>query len=162
MSGRVDAAGWLYKLAALSMVALGVWVVYTTEIEERIYPPIVYWEGCFTSVKSEYHPGEDIVLRVIATKYRILPGSVTWRLVNEDTREVFTFAAGPPTIKHVGYVDDNVHILTIPSRIDPGRYYLEGMVTFDLNVNKTVSYPLRSNLFTILPSENGRPNGGPR
>jgi hypothetical protein len=158
----IDMAGWLYKLAALSMVALGLWVVYTTSVEEVVNPPLSYWAGSFTSVKSEYYPGEDVILRVVATKYRLLPGSVAWRLTNDETGEVFSYAARPPTIKSPGYVDENVHILTLPTRIDPGRYHLEGMITFELNTNKMISYPLHSDSFTVLPSENGKANGGPR
>jgi hypothetical protein len=151
----VDLAGWLYKAAALSMVALGLWTIYTTTIEEWVYPPIHYWEGSFTATKAEYYPGDEVALRVVATKYRLLPGIVSWRLVNEETKEVFTFASRPPTIKSTGYIDENVRILTLPSRIDPGRYHLEGMVTFELNANKTVSYSLHSNSFIILPPANG-------
>jgi hypothetical protein len=151
----VDVANWLYKAAALSMVALGIWVIYTTSIEEVVNPPVSYWTGSFASVKPEYYPGEDVVLRVVATKYRLLPGSVAWRLTSDDTGEVFTYAARPPTVKGIGYVDENVHILTLPTRIDPGRYHLEGMITFELNTNKMVSYPLHSDSFTVLPSPNG-------
>jgi hypothetical protein len=152
---NVDPADWLYKLSALAMIGLGLWIIWTTTIEELIYPPIQFWEGCFTSTKSEYYPGEDVKLRFVLTKDRILPGTVAWRLISDDTREVFAFASRPPTIKNTGYTDQNVHILTLPSRIDPGRYHLEGVANYILNHNKTVSYTLRSNSFTVLPPING-------
>ena len=112
-------------------------------------PPVTYWGGCFTPTKAVFRPGEPLTLRVIATKSRAIPGTITWSLINTKTLEVASSFVARSTVIGVGYNDSRVQVFMIPENTPPGEYAARGMATYTVNQLRDISYPLQSGIFRI-------------
>jgi hypothetical protein len=113
-----------------------------------VRPVITYWPGSFTVEKAQYHPGDDIYLRMVVSKYRSLTGRVNWSAVS-DTGVKIGFAERNTALPS-GDLDMLVKIVTLPKNISPGTWYLVGLVSFEVNPISTVTLPLSSNSFEVI------------
>jgi hypothetical protein len=128
---------------------LCLWLFFAMVIDgEYINRPVIYWEGCFGSVQPVYYPGDEIKLRVFATKMRNIPGTVDWSLINSDTKEQINFQRRQ-TLLGLGYHDYSVRVGVVPQYIDPGHYRMIGMVTFSVNSVRDLSLNLMSDVLII-------------
>jgi hypothetical protein len=147
---NVDLKSSILQSAALCMIAITALGFWSVVIDGEYYKPVVtYWPGCFTATKDVYFPGEPLTMRVVATKTRSMPGTVTWSLVNRKTLEVVSSFAPRSTVIGTGYNDSVVQILVIPERTPAGTYFARGMATYSVNPFRDISYPLNSNTFQI-------------
>jgi hypothetical protein len=145
--------GTSQKIAIINGVfvtLLCAYVFWLIAIDGEYYKPVIqYWEGCFTPSKEALSPGDSIILRVVATKNRTLVGEVSWTLVNAHTRQVVAFFLTRPTVMRKGYNDANVNVGIVPTYIEEGYYFMNGMVTYSVNPLKEVAYQLESAPFYI-------------
>lgn len=143
------------RLCAVMLLADCCFLVWAINIDGSWPRPFIeYWPGCFTSHKDSYRPGEPIKLRIVATKQSDLAGDVSWSLVNRDTGEVTYFATRQTTLGP-GLNDTLVRVGVIPTRIDPGHYRLDGLVTYNVNPLRMITYRMQSNLFAIEGGADG-------
>jgi hypothetical protein len=132
------------------MLVLTSWMVWALLIDGEFYkPPVMYWGGCFAATKPTFVPGDPLTMRVIATKTRAIPGSVSWSLVNKNTLEVVANFEPRATVIGIGLNDVTVNIFEIPNRIPDGIYFARGMASYEVNVLRTIVYPLQSDTFWI-------------
>lgn len=137
------------RVTATCLVLLMLYVFWHVVIDGTLIgKPVEYWPGCFTSIRTSYTPGDSIRLMISASKYKSLRGEVTWNLMNLETHELFKFAARETTLG-TGTHTYNIPVAVVPARATPGKYQMIGMVTYQVNPLKVVTYQLQSDNFTV-------------
>lgn len=146
---------FLAQLSALILIAMVAHFPYSDNIDGSWPNPFIqYWEGCFTSVQTSYKPGDPVRLRVVATKRSQIAGDVSWSMVNQHTGEV-TYFEPRQTVLDAGFNDTIVRIGVVPSKIEPGPYRLNGLVSYNVNPFRNITYLLQSDQFTIEGPSDG-------
>jgi len=142
------------QLCAICLLLLTGYLVWSVVIDGDYYhPPVTYHDGCFTAMQPVFAPGDSLILRVVATKSRTIPGIVTWSLVNAETHEVVANFLPRSTVIGPGLNDYRVNVFTIPEKTPPGTYYARGMATYAVNPLRAITYPLKSDNFRIGVNE---------
>lgn len=145
----------LAQLSTLILITLSAYLIYSTNIDGSWPKPFIqYWDGCFSSIEARYKPGDPVRLRIVATKQNHLAGDVSWSMVNQQTREV-TYFATRQTVLDAGFNDTIVRIGVVPAKIEPGLYSLKGLVSYNVNPFRTITYRLQSDQFTIEGPSDG-------
>jgi hypothetical protein len=137
------------QVCALCLLAIVGYVTFCITIDGvYVNQPAIYWEGSFSIPDNKIFPGDALLARIVVTKIGTVHGDAAWSLVNVDTREVITFYPRS-TILGSGFHDSNVRIATIPLTATPGKYFARGIISYQVNPLKIISFQATSEEFIV-------------
>ena len=140
---------------AINSVILGIGLLifgYWCFLDGNINPVIVYKSDSFAlqTDKTVYHRGEVVYIQFSFCKYRRIPATVNWRLVDG---QVILFSPIQKDIPIGCYGDDKPYLtstIRIPMNAPLGVWHLEGTVFYVINPIKTQEQESKTMNFTII------------
>jgi hypothetical protein len=144
----------IMRTTSLVMILVALVATWWSFIDGSVVnPPIVYWSGSFGIQDGTYRPGDVALIRLAATKHRDIRGRVHWTMVREGAQgSNYAIHFEPRSASlGIGYNDVIIPVLTIPANCPPGRYHLHGYAEYSVNPIRTVTFPMTSNSFEVVP-----------
>jgi hypothetical protein len=119
-------------------------------IDGTLYePPLELQLGLIQTDKEVYHPGEMVKGRFLFHKNGHTDGIIKWSLNNSHTlvysERILSFPAG--------IYDKILDIEFLPNlcAFVNGSFYFSGVITYQINPLKNVSYEVRTTPFKVMP-----------
>jgi hypothetical protein len=115
-------------------------------------PPAKYLDKICNVSKKCYRPGDKVYMRLRVTKSRNIFGTARYSLVNDDDKLSLFYAERGTRIGQ-GVWDVFIPIEKMPESAYPGRWHLEGLISYPVNHFRTLFYELKSESFIILDKD---------
>lgn len=132
-------------LASVTLVG-GLWLVWAIILDGQVFRRPAEIKAIELE-QTEYHPGDTVYAFVSYCKYRALPGSIQWNLVDTYLKPYPEKNTGVAT----GCRDHiRMEIEKIPLDTYPEMYHFEGIIRYRLNGLNEVDIPLRTGSFKVV------------
>jgi hypothetical protein len=135
-------------IACLAIITFAV-LLAMYMLTDGIYfnPPITLSnQGNVTTTQQVYHLGDEVEATLTYCKNRKIGGTIDWQLVDTYVR----FYSAQDTDLPLGCHSYIMDLGKIPGDVLGESYHFTGLLTFKINSLTTVSYPLESNVFTVV------------
>lgn len=136
---------WVYRVASFTLVLgfaavflITYWMVYPYKVLE-------FKEGNGTVLTKRVRAGEYVELRQINCKYMPLVSTLNRQFIDSILYQIPLVQANRP----VG-CSDKIENVPVPKTLPPGDYYINTVISFQVNPIRTVSYTVKTNMFTVI------------
>lgn len=135
------------------LLCVALWVSgYLVFLDGTVFNPVVTYETPeFPVSKSIYAPGEIVEARRQFAKHRNLKGTIKWSLVNHRIIPYTSREIALP----VGIIDAWSPVERLPDVLESGEYHFEGLICYQVNPLRVVSYPIKTERFRVMPKPAG-------
>lgn len=141
---------WAIVVSSVVLLTLVFLVGYLMLLDGTVINPVITYETMVFPVdKSIYAPGDMVVARNRFYKSRDLMGTMRWNLVNHKIQEYATKDISLP----MGVHDIWFPIEKLPNTScgNGGEYHFEGLVEYQVNPLRTITYKISTEPFRIMP-----------
>lgn len=134
------------------LLCVTIWVLgYMVFLDGTVFNPVVTYDTqTFQTNKSIYEPGDMVEARRQFAKHRDIKGKIQWSLVNHRIISYTTKELALPT----GVIDAWSLVEKLPEVLESGEYHFEGLLCYQVNPLRVVSYPIRTEPFLVMPKAN--------
>lgn len=142
----------LVVYANLTIIAIGILLFnYWMFLDGTVINPILSVKDItFKTTKLDYKAKEEVFAGSALCKYRSVPSIVNTYLTDTISLPYPTFNRNIPVGCHKqGEMTSS--LAKIPSIATPGTYFLEGVITYQVNPLRTIKVPFRTNKFNVIP-----------
>lgn len=143
--GTIKARAWMFLM--LLNWALLAWVAYSLYYPVRTLEIRNMTDGQVLTEKDTYKLGETVGYQLDFCKFTDAPVHVARNLVDGQLIQLSTDKSqGLPLGCHSTLVTTSV----VPMTVNPGRYYLDISVTYDVNLLRSITVHYHTNYFSVV------------